>query len=313
MRTIEAGDEGDDVKTVQRILGIPEDGDFGPMTDAAVQAFQAAAGLEATGVVDEMTWEELHQLDRRKSKAVPRLEPALQASILAEIHGAPLFHYSWDDRGIAPAGYINGMALTFALLVRMYNDGDGFVRELAKAPAGDEDDALVVYEAEFAALKMDNSATGLTTLRHLFVLMIGLGMRESSGKYYEGRDMTAENVESGTAEAGLFQTSWNINTCSDEFMDELLRSYWLDPNGWLPVFGEGLVPNADGLEHYGSGDGARYQFLAKYAPAFAVLVTALGLRLRCDHWGPINRGEAELTPEADELLRRVQAIVCTYA
>jgi hypothetical protein len=193
----------------------------------------------------------------------------------------------------------------------MYNDGDNFARELAKAPAGDEDDALVVYEDEFKDAKMDNSATGLTTLRHLLVLMIGLGMRESSGQYYEGRDQSAENVESDTAEAGLFQTSWNINTCSDEFMDELLRSYWLDPNGWLPVFGEGLVPNATDLEHYGSGDGARYQFLAKYAPAFAVLVAALGLRLRCDHWGPINRGEVELTKEADEMLKRVQSLVCT--
>ena len=49
-------------------------------------------------------------------------------------------------------------------------------------------DALAHYASEFAALGMRNDVSGLDTLRHLFVLMIGLGMRESSGRYCEGRD-----------------------------------------------------------------------------------------------------------------------------
>ena len=52
---------------------------------------------------------------------------------------------------------------------------------------------------------MDNDAAGVDTVRHLFVLLIGLGMRESSGKYCEGRDKSASNRSAETAEAGLFQ------------------------------------------------------------------------------------------------------------
>jgi len=40
---------------------------------------------------------------------------------------------------------------------------------------------------------------------------MGLGMRESSGRYCEGRDRNANNVTSDTAEAGLFQMSWDIH------------------------------------------------------------------------------------------------------
>ena len=44
--------------------------------------------------------------------------------------------------------------------------------------------------------------TGAVTLRHLFALILGLGMRESSGRYCEGRDMSASNVSAETAECG---------------------------------------------------------------------------------------------------------------
>jgi hypothetical protein len=54
-------------------------------------------------------------------------------------------------------------------------------------------------------LGMDNSADGVDTLRHLFALQLGLGMRESSGQYCCGRDMSADNVSAETCEAGLFQ------------------------------------------------------------------------------------------------------------
>jgi hypothetical protein len=51
---------------------------------------------------------------------------------------------------------------------------------------------------------MANDRDGPETLRPLFALMLGHGMRESSGRYCEGRDRSAENVASDTAEAGLF-------------------------------------------------------------------------------------------------------------
>jgi hypothetical protein len=311
MRTLEAGDQGEDVERVQRALGIPADGDFGPLTETQVSAFQAAAGIPVNGEVGTQTWNELAKLEARKKIGSNGLDPPeLEQKILAAIRYDPLFEYDWDDRGQAPSAYINGMALTFAFALQEYLDENAFAVEIAKAASGNaEKDALSYYAEEFDDLDMDNSEDGVATLRHLFVMLVGLGMRESSGLYYEGRDQSADNMEADTTESGLFQTSWNISSCSDTLMNELLDIYWTDPNGWLEVFGKGLSPTAAGLEHYGSGDGARYQFLAKYAPAFAVLVTALGLRKNRGHWGPVGRMEVELTEEADSMLERVQDVI----
>jgi len=56
------GAEGTEVEELQNLLtqagfnpGTP-DGDFGPMTESAVRAFQAAEGLPANGIVNEATW-----------------------------------------------------------------------------------------------------------------------------------------------------------------------------------------------------------------------------------------------------------------
>lgn len=52
---LEKGHQGDDVKAVQRALGITPDGNFGPKTEAAVKLFQADQGLVADGLVGRMT------------------------------------------------------------------------------------------------------------------------------------------------------------------------------------------------------------------------------------------------------------------
>ena len=49
------GSRGPEVAAVQRALGVPADGDFGPRTAAALRAFQAARGLAADGVVGPAT------------------------------------------------------------------------------------------------------------------------------------------------------------------------------------------------------------------------------------------------------------------
>jgi hypothetical protein len=158
---------------------------------------------------------------------------------------------------------------------------------------------------------MDNSEDGIDTLRGLFVLLMGLGPRESSGRYCEGRDMSASNVSADTAEASLCQTSWNISSCHSS-IKPLLQDYWANPNGFLPVFSDGVTLDSNDLGNYGNGvDGAKFQFLSKYAPCFHVFVTAIGLRFLRQHWGPINRYDAELKSEANDLLLKVQHYLST--
>jgi len=58
------GSTGEDVRTVQYLVtaqGHPTgvDGDFGPLTKAAVQAFQSSRGLGADGIVGPQTWPQL--------------------------------------------------------------------------------------------------------------------------------------------------------------------------------------------------------------------------------------------------------------
>lgn len=56
MKTIKKGCKGDEVKTLQTLLGVAVDGDFGPKTEAAVIAFQKSHGLVADGIVGDKTW-----------------------------------------------------------------------------------------------------------------------------------------------------------------------------------------------------------------------------------------------------------------
>ena len=56
MKTIRKGDKGEEVKTLQRALGLTIDGIFGPMTDTAVRQFQRMHDLVDDGIVGAMTW-----------------------------------------------------------------------------------------------------------------------------------------------------------------------------------------------------------------------------------------------------------------
>jgi hypothetical protein len=185
---------------------------------------------------------------------------------------------------------------------------------MAKANTGDSDvDVLTWYMGVFADQGMDNSKDGLDTLRHLFVLLLGLGMRESSGVYCCGRDQSATNTDAMTCEAGLFQMSWNASNSSDE-MQKLFDQFAQEapcPQCALDTFSEqGAIDcNSANWQCYGSGDGYEYQKLAKNCPAFAAMTTAIGLRNLRQHWGPINRYEVEVRSEADELFKAVQLMI----
>ena len=61
---VQEGSTGEDVRTVQYLVtaqGHPTgvDGDFGPLTKAAVEAFQSSRGLGVDGIVGPQTWPQL--------------------------------------------------------------------------------------------------------------------------------------------------------------------------------------------------------------------------------------------------------------
>ena len=66
MVTVKKGSKGEAVKTLQRALGITEDGVFGAQTEAAVMRWQAAHGLTADGIVGMMTWQRLGVTSARR-------------------------------------------------------------------------------------------------------------------------------------------------------------------------------------------------------------------------------------------------------
>jgi hypothetical protein len=237
----------------------------------------------------------------------PNLTPIERLTQLAE--ASAVARYQWKDRGQAPRGYISGMALAYARVYCKLLHGDPAAIEMSKViDKNSTKDALNHYQAQFAAAGLESPEAGINTLRHLFVLLLGLGMRESSGRWCEGRDRAANNTTGDTAEAGLFQTSWNARSASP-LLQTLFENYRLSPDGFLPTFQAGVKPNLTDLENFGEGDGVEFQRLSKECPAFAVEFAALGLRNLLGHWGPIKHRTAEVRLEAAQLFEAIQEAV----
>ena len=56
---LQRGAKGSAVKKLQTALKVTADGDFGPITEKAVKAYQTKKGIVVTGIVDEETWKRL--------------------------------------------------------------------------------------------------------------------------------------------------------------------------------------------------------------------------------------------------------------
>ena len=73
MEVLKKGSRGNDVKTLQRLLHLYEDGIFGKLTEEAVKEFQSAHGLVADGIVGQKTWEALQNGDTGLLKSKRRI------------------------------------------------------------------------------------------------------------------------------------------------------------------------------------------------------------------------------------------------
>jgi N-acetyl-anhydromuramyl-L-alanine amidase AmpD len=330
--TLRRGATGDLVRQIQTRLGVTADGVFGAATEAALRQFQRGHELVPDGISGPRTWASLETAGpaaaaMAPTPSVPAAAP-LSTRGLAQPAAAPpagtidgasvldsiikiaaasdASRLKWKGRGVAPAGYIKGMAVVYARVYCKLKDDDPAAVEMAKARTNDASrDALAWYNAIFTAAGMSNDHEGVETLRHLFVLLIGLGMRESSGKYCEGRDITATNLDADTAEAGLFQASYNARVASP-LMPALFTQYATKPYGFVDIFKEEVTCTQGDLENFGTGDGMNFQKLSKACPAFAAEFAAVGLRNIRKHWGPINSRAAEVRPECEAMLQQVE-------
>lgn len=272
------------------------DGEFGENTEAAVREFQTANGIEIDGIVGPETWGAM--LDRPQTPVVVKpgqLTQDMITKIVALARTEPIAKYSWPAmqnqaaRGVAPIGYTCGMAVSFA---KVYIDlKAGRSNALAMVRPLGAKDALATYGLE-------------PTLVNVYTLLLGLGMQESSGRFNEGRDASADNTNGADTEAGLFQQSYDSFPASAE-LGKLLTNPPVQC--FLEIFKEG-VP-AKSTTSLGSGLALRFQQLAKACPEFAVECAGIGIRVLSNHWGPINRGEVKIAPAAADMFRKVQALV----
>jgi hypothetical protein len=70
--------------------------------------------------------------------------------------------YRWNDRGLAPRGYLRGMAVMFGRVYCKMNANRDAASEISMADTkNDAADALSWYAAEFNDLGMDNSTAGV--------------------------------------------------------------------------------------------------------------------------------------------------------
>lgn len=298
------------------VIGKAENGDLVTIVGSSSDWYKLKFGDDHMAGVAVYGWASSAYIDPQGevpgSGALSPLSDEQVDAISAIAINSRIANYNWDDRGIAPDGYVTGFALAYANTYRQLLAGYSPAVEMAKKNSGNsEKDVLQWYYTQFRDVGMDNTRDGPDTLRHLWTLLMGLGMRESSGQHCCGRDQSADNTSSDTAEAGLFQTSYNAHTCSSEF-DELMRAFGAgELQGFLAQFEDGVACSSSDWDSYGSGMGKEFQDLCKSEPAFACETCAIVLRKLRQHYGPINRGEAELKTDADVMLRQVQDYIDT--
>jgi hypothetical protein len=207
------------------------------------------------------------------------------------------------------------MALVFARAVCQSSRPDVSVASAARGTPGspsDNTDALTWYESQFHLLGMSNEKDGVDTLRHVYTLQIGLGMRESSGKFCSGRDISANFTTADSAEVGTFQTSWGASKY-DPSLPEMYKRYTGDQSACLlDVFRQGVTCSSINEKTWGAGTGADWQKLTKACPAFAAEYASVVMRThggKAGEFGPLRKHAAEVRPQCDSMLLKIQHLV----
>jgi peptidoglycan hydrolase-like protein with peptidoglycan-binding domain len=123
------GSQGPLVASLQRALAVTADGDFGPLTGAAVSAFRRAHGLAAGQVVDFPTWRAL--LKAAGGGALPKPSPAPTPKPTPTPSPAPAPTPSPTPSPTAP-GSTAGPLAAYTGLVLAYGDRGAAVKAVQK-------------------------------------------------------------------------------------------------------------------------------------------------------------------------------------
>jgi len=218
--------------------------------------------------------------------------------------------HRWAGRGFAPVGYIKGMALMYAKSFCESRDPANQVAAAMRQPLMGSNDALVRYREDLARNGVDVN-NDIERLRAVYTLAIGEGMMESAGNTTEGVDATVRRPTAATAEAGLFQQSFDSLGRSPLFAT-LFEQYKANAGACLlEVFKEG-VRRLDTRPVVGSGRGAEFQRFTRDCPAFATEFAMILFRINQRHFGPVRRHEAEYHQPCNDMLKEVESVVtCT--
>lgn len=208
-------------------------------------------------------------------------------------------HY-WRGRGRAPVGYIEGVALTYSKSYCEATRSDQSAAQMMEAPLGNPSkDALAYYHFL--------GSTANDRLREVYTLGIGVGMRESSGVMWAGYDKEVKHPTSVTAEAGLFQTSYD-SLRSSPSLRKLWKAYQNDPVQCnAAIFARRVRRTAARI--IGGGLGAEYQRFTKACPSFAVEYAMVLLRVNRHHFGSVNRREAEWVESCNVMLQDLEPVL----
>ncbi|WP_246794837.1 hypothetical protein [Burkholderia perseverans] len=265
---------------------------------------------------------QIHSAAASAQASAPAASADSIAAITKIVSASSCRSIDWRNRGLAPKSYVVGLSLVFARSVCHPANPDVVVASSAASPQQKKIDGLTAYDAVFKQLGMRNDQSGVNTLRHTYLLLLGLGMRESSGKYCEGRDVSQCFNDPDSAEAGLFQTSYGARR-ADPSLEALFQKYQASADGcMLDQFKGNLscsihksqnakCPDATS-DVVGTGPGADWQRLTKSCPAFATEYAAVVLRKNGGSKGefnPIRKQQAQLIPVCDAMLQNVQHYV----
>ena len=81
------GSNGEDVKKLQKLLGLKDDGNFGNNTEIAVKKWQKENGLKDDGVVGDITWGKMFPTPQVAPQVAPQVTPQVGGLNLSKLKG----------------------------------------------------------------------------------------------------------------------------------------------------------------------------------------------------------------------------------